>query len=161
MNKQRTRDAHQRDAAASARNAKPVVESAGSGGNSPMDRHWQRIARKLFEEGHEERDVMEALRRQGAKTYMAADAVKASRRYYRNVHHMAHRKQGLVAVAGGACLWLLAGVVVLAAMNGWGVGRLIFTAGGLFVAGIVPVVFGLYKVLTGSTVAIVLPEDMR
>jgi hypothetical protein len=34
-------------------------------------------------------------------------------------------------------------------------------AGGLFVAGIVPVVFGLFKALTGSTVAIYLPEDQR
>jgi hypothetical protein len=96
MNQDRSRDAFQRDAAASARYARSVVDTAGSTANSPMDRHWQRIARKLFEEGHEERDVMEALRRQGAKTYMAADACRATRSHYRNVHHMAHRKQGML-----------------------------------------------------------------
>ena len=147
-----------RDAAASARNAKAVVTPAVRG-NSPTERHWDRIAHKLFEQGHEEHDVIEALRRQGARSYMAADAVTATRRYYRNVHHMAHRKEGLVAVASGAMLWLLAGVVALAAMHGWGIGRLLWTAGGLFISGIVPVVFGLYKVLTGSSVPIVLPED--
>jgi hypothetical protein len=61
----------------------------------------------------------------------------------------------------GAGLWLLGGGVLLAAANGWFVGRLFLLSGGLFVGGIVPVVFGLYKVLTGSTVAIVLPEDLR
>ncbi len=158
MTQDGSRDDYLRDAAASARNAKAIVTPAVRG-NSPTERYWDRIARKLFEQGHEERDVMEALRRQGAKSYMAADAVAATRRYYRNVHHMANRKEGLVAVASGAMLWLLAGGVVLAAMHGWGVGRLIITAGGLFISGIVPVVFGLYKVLTGSSVPIVLPED--
>ena len=161
MSQNKSRDAFQRDAAASARYARSVVDTAESSAGSPVDRHWQRIARKLFEEGHEERDVMEALRRQGAKAYMAADACKATRSHYRNVHHMAHRKQGLMAVVMGVGLWLLGGVVLLAAANGWFVGRLFLLSGGLFVGGIVPVVFGLYKVLTGSTVAIVLPQDLR
>ena len=160
MQPERSAQAHQRNAAASARNARPVVEAASQSA-SPMDRHWQAIARQLFEQGHEEKAVMEALRRQGCKTYMAADACKATRSHYRNVHHMAHRKEGLLAVVVGLGLWLLAGLFLLAAANGWLVGRLFLCAGGLAVGGIVPVVFGLYKVLTGSTVAIVLPEDLR
>lgn len=126
-----------------------------------MDRHWQRIARELFEAGVQERDVMDALRRQGAKSYMAADAVKATRRHYRNAHHMAHRKHGLRALAAGLCLWGLAGLIVFAAMGGWGAGHLLLAAGSLFVSGIMPVLLGVYKMLSGSSVAVVLPEDLR
>ena len=161
MNREQDREA-QRDAAASARNAKPVVGRAPSQPLSPVEAHWQAIAARLFEEGHEERDVMAALRRQGAKAYMAADAVRATRVYYRNVHHMAHRKEGLKAVGVGLAMWAGGAAIVLAAYLGDAfIGRLMLFAGGLFVGGIVPVVFGLFKVLTGSTVAIYLPEDQR
>ena len=146
------RNAHQRDAAASARNAKPVREQPEQG-STPMDRHWQAIARKLFEEGHKERDVMAALRRQSCKSFVAADAVKATRHHYRNVHHMAHRKAGLKALVVGAALCLGGGTLFL-------VGGM-FAGGSMFVSGLVPLVFGLYKALTGSTVALVLPEDQR
>lgn len=121
-----------------------------------MDAHWQAIARKLFEEGHEERDVMEALRRQNCRGYMAADAVKATRRYYRNVHHMQHRKEGLKALVAGALMCGCGGALLLV-----GMGSFVLYAGGLFVSGLVPLIFGLYKALTGSTVAIYLPEDQR
>jgi hypothetical protein len=161
MNREQDRES-QRNAAASARNAKPVVRRAASQPLSPMDAHWQTIAAGLFEEGRQERDVMEALRRQGAKSYMAADAVRATRVLYRNVHHMAHRKEGLKAVVVGLAMWLGGVAIVLAAYFGDAfIGRMMLFAGGLFVAGIVPVVFGLFKVLTGSTVAIYLPEDQR
>ena len=161
MKQERIRES-QRNAAASARNAKPVVKRATSQPLSPMDAHWQAIAARLFEEGQQERDVMEALRRQGAKSYMAADAVRATRVHYRNVHHMAHRKEGLKAVVVGVAMWLGGVALVLAAYFGNAfIGRLMIFAGGLFVAGIVPVVFGLFKALTGSTVPIYLPEDQR
>ena len=60
MKDRTTRNAQQRDAAASARNARPVV-AAGSPASTPMDRHWQAIARQLFDQGREERDVFKAL----------------------------------------------------------------------------------------------------
>jgi hypothetical protein len=147
-----SRNAQQRDAAASARNAKPVREQAEQG-SSPMDRHWQAIARQLFEQGHEERDVMEALRRQNCKSFVAADAIKATRHHYRNVHHMAHRKAGLKALVVGAALCVGGGALFM-------VGPL-FAGASMFVSGLVPLVFGLYKALTGSTVPLVLPEDQR
>ena len=162
MNEKRIGEAWQRDAAASARNARPVVEPVANQPLSPVDAHWQAIARKLFEEGHEERAVMEALRRQGCKTFAAADAVQATRRHFRNVHHMTHRKAGLRALVTGAAMWLGAAAIVFFAASGGVVAvRLIELVWGLVIGGMVPVVFGLYKVLTGSSVPLVLPEDQR
>jgi hypothetical protein len=152
----------ERDAAASARNAKPIVERAAPGLLSPVDAHWQAIAREMFEQGHEERAVMEALRRQGCRVFAAADAVKATRASYRNVHHMKHRKAGLKALATGGAMWVGAAAIVLACAYGGVVGRaLIELVWGLGVGGMVPVFFGLYKLLTGSSVPLTLPEDRR
>ncbi len=152
MTRDQSRHANlQRDAAVSARNAKQIVEATDQP-LSPTDRHWQRLARTLFEQGHEEPAVMAALRRQGAKVYMAADACAATRHHFRNVHHMAHRTDGLKGLVGGAALCLLGALAVL-------VLHALLVGGGLFFTGLPMVVFGLYKVLTGSSVPIVLPED--
>jgi len=152
----------QRDAAASARNARPVVERAAPGPLSPVDAHWQAIARDMFEQGHEERAVMEALRRQGCRAFAAADAVKATRSHYRNVHHMKHRKEGLKALVTGSAMWIGAAAIVLGSANGGVISRgLIEFVWGLGVGGMVPVFFGLYKLLTGSSVPLTLPEDRR
>lgn len=152
MSRDRTREtALERDAAASARNAKQIVERT-PGPLSPSDRHWQRVARKLFEKGFEERAVMEALRQQGALAYMAAAACEAMRGHYRNVHHMAHRKDGLRGVIVGACMCAIGAALVLLV-------HLVAYGGGLFLAGAGAVVFGLYKVLTGSSMPVMAPGD--
>jgi hypothetical protein len=156
MENRMTRDARQRNAAASARNARPIVEQAESQVSTPMDRHWQAIARTLFEQGHEERDVMAALRQRNCKTFVAADAIKATRHHYRNVHHMAHRKAGLKALVAGAAFCTAGAAIFLL-----GMGHLFYLGGSMFVSGLAPLVFGLYKALTGSTVPLVLPEDQR
>ena len=152
MDNRLNRDTQQRDAAASARNARPVREQAAQG-STALDHHWQAIARSLFEAGHEERDVMEALRRQNCKSFMAADAVKATRHHYRNVHHMAHRKAGLKGLVMGAVLCTAGGAIFFLGMG--------YLGGSLFVSGMAPLVFGTWKALTGSTVPLVLPEDLR
>ena len=153
MNREQIRDAAmQRDASASARYAKRVVESTAQG-SSPSDRHWQRIARTMFDQGHEERAVMDALREKGAKTYMAADACAATRHHFRNVHHMAHRKDGLKGLVAGAAMCLVGAAIVLLA-------HLLFAGIGLVFAGLPLMVFGAYKLLTGSSIPLVLPEDL-
>ena len=118
------------------------------------------MARELFEQGHDERAVLEALRKAGCLSYVRADVVKATRGHFRNLDAGANRIQGLSALATGVLMWAGAAFCFYAAHAIDGrltAQRLMLGALALFIAGLTPVVVGGYKMLTGSSTPVDTP----
>ena len=139
-----------------------------AGDASPQEQAWRRMATEMFGAGASEDEVQNALRKSGCLAHLRREICEQARRAI-PVDRGAHRRAGLKAFlfgvalcALGAALWTFAALHHLehpgdtASLSG---GRVMILASiACFVTGFTPALFGLWKLATGSSVAIVAPR---
>jgi uncharacterized membrane protein len=127
------------------------------------------MATELFEAGASEDAVPNALRKAGCLAYLRREICEQARRRAAPGERAQHRRAGLRAfVFGFAMCALGVGLWVTAALAHVndpantalvaGGRSVLFAAIGCVVVGFTPMVFGLIKLLTGSSMAVVAPR---
>jgi len=122
---------------------------------------WEELALMLIESGNNDARVNAHLRAEGCTPKLAMQLVGKARKVVRG-HH---RKAGMKGVGVGVALLGLGLLIMAVAVGGipigdWRVysGKLVLVGGAVALAGTMPVLLGLYKMFTGSTVEIDEPQ---
>jgi len=132
---------------------------------SPQEVVWRRMATEMFSQGASEDQVQQALRKAGCLALIRRQICEQTRHLV-PVDRAANRREGLRAFVIGTGLCAL-GVLLLTAIAlthdrsasesalAFGGRRVALFSWGLLAAGFTPMLFGLWKLLTGSATSIV------
>jgi ferric-dicitrate binding protein FerR (iron transport regulator) len=135
---------------------------------SPQEAVWRRMASELFQAGASEDAVQHALRKAGCLAYLRREICEQARRETAFADRGRHRRVGLRAFlfgfamcALGVAIWVTAALVHMTDPTNTaflaGGRSVLLGAVGCVVVGFTPMVFGLFKLITGSAVAVVAP----
>jgi hypothetical protein len=129
---------------------------------SELTQEWADVAQDLLDDGQSPVQVIRYLKSLGCTPKLAERLVASAGRHVRS----RHRGAGMRGVLVGLVLIAAGGAMLFVAHNGINIGKWNVRAGAFYIiagvltlSGVVPVLLGFYKMLTGSTVEINAPED--